>query len=99
MSDSGESNSDKDDKQNITKQVTVRILFVLYGTFGFVAFEIVFGEFVFNVDLCKILNENYKCEFETEFSKYDDIFNGYYPPPHSTPIPSPTTHDFTSTFN
>ena len=89
--DSGESNSDKDDKQHSTRQVSFSILFVLYGMFGFIPSEIVFGEYV---DLCKILNENYKCKFETELSKYGDIFNGYYSPPYSTTIPRPTTFNF-----
>ena len=52
--------------------------------FGFIESEIVFGEYVFNLDLCQILNENYKCEFETKLSKYGYIFNGYYPSPYST---------------
>ena len=88
--DGGESNSDKDVKQNSTKQVKVGMLLVLYGMFGFIASEIVFGEYVFNVDLCKILNENCKCEFET------DIFNGHYPPSYSTPIDRPTILNFTN---
>ena len=94
--DSGESSSNEDYNQYSTKQVRIPILLVLYELFGFISCKIVFDEYVFNVDLCKILNENYKCEFETELLKYGDIFNGYYPRLYSTPIPRPAVFNFTN---
>ena len=82
-------------KPNTTKQERSPILFVSCGMFGFILCEIVFTEHVFNVDFRKISNENYKCEFATELSKYGDIFKGYYPP-CLTPNHRPITFNFTN---
>ena len=41
-------------------------------------------------------NAIYECEFEAEVLKYGDIFNGYYPPPYSTPTPRTPAFKFTN---
>ena len=52
--------------------------------------------YVFEYDLCKIINENdLKCKLELYFENvnceynYGNIFNGYYPAPYPAPYPTP----------
>ena len=41
-------------------------------------------------------NAIFKCKFETEILKYEDIFNGYYPSPYSTPTHRAVAFNFTN---
>ena len=64
------------------------LIFVLFGIIVFILCEIIFSEYVFNVDLCEVFKENvYKIE---NANVNGDLCNAYYQPSYPTPAPPPT---------